>query len=73
MSVKRDNFKRISEARLAKMAQLYGQLENLSNLSFYEYDEKDIEAIFSSLEEASAKAKSILLDAIAKKGKRRRL
>lgn len=73
MSVKRDNFKRISEARLAKITQLYGQLENLSNLSFYEYDEKDIEAIFSSLEEASAKAKSVLLDAITKKGKRRRL
>lgn len=73
MSVKRDNFKRISEARLAKMTQLYGQLANLSNLSFYEYDEKDIEAIFSSLEEASTKAKSVLLDAISKKGKRRRL
>ena len=73
MSIKRDNFKRISEARFARMIQLYGQIANLSNLSYYEYDKEDIDVLFNALEEASNKAKATLLSAFERKGTRRRL
>ena len=67
MDNKKENFKRISENRVNKILQLLGQLSNLSNTSFYEYSEKDIEKIFDAIENESQKTKKKLLDAKIKK------
>ena len=60
-SVKRDNFIRISESRTSKILTLFEQLTNLNNRSFYEYDDEDIEKIFSTIEQEMGKAKEQLL------------
>ena len=46
MENKKENFKRIAENRVNKILVLYKQLENLSNTSFYEYTNDQIEKIF---------------------------
>ena len=61
MENKRQNFKRISENRVAKIIALLNQLTNLTNSSFYEYTNEEIETIFSEIEQASQKSKKILL------------
>lgn len=50
MNNKHDNFKRISEKRLQKIHFLINQLCNLSNTSFYEYSDNDIDNAFDSIE-----------------------
>lgn len=47
---KRDNFKRISEQRVNEIIDKIVSLQNLTNKSFYEYDNKDIEKIVSSIQ-----------------------
>lgn len=60
-NIKRENFIRISESRVSKIIVLFEQLTNLSNSSFYEYSDEDIETIFSSLEKEMKKSKDYLL------------
>ena len=43
MENKKDNFKRISENRVSKILNLLSQLTNLSNSSFYEYTDDEID------------------------------
>ena len=62
MSVKKDNFKRISENRVSKILTLFEQMNNLTNTSYYEYSEEDIEKIFKTLEEELIKTKMTLLN-----------
>lgn len=50
MTVKQDNFKRIAENRTNKIILLISKLQNLSNSSFYEYDEEQINLIFNSIQ-----------------------
>lgn len=61
MENKKENFKRIAENRVNKILTLYSQLENLSNGSFYEYTEEQIETIFNTLEKALKETKEKLL------------
>ena len=49
-SDKRENFKRIAEARTNKIIHLITLLGNLSNRSYYEYTQKDITAIFDAIQ-----------------------
>ena len=49
MENKRDNFKRISENRVSKILTMIDQLTNLSNSSFYEYSDEEIEKIFKAI------------------------
>ena len=67
---KRNNFKRISENRVNKIITLLNQMQNLTNRSFYEYDEEDIERIFSVLEKEMESTKTILLNENRRKGKK---
>lgn len=67
---KRENFKRISENRVSKILVLLSQLTNLTNTSFYEYTNDDIEKIFAAIAEASKNAKDELLRANNKDKKR---
>lgn len=69
---KKENFKRISENRVTKILNLLDQLTNLTNTSFYEYSDEDIEKIFNAIEQATASSKETLLKANNKdKGKKR--
>ena len=51
-STKHKNFKRIAEARTEKVLDMLDLIGNLSNTSFYEYDDKEVKAIFDAIEEA---------------------
>lgn len=61
MENKKENFKRISENRGSKILVLLSQLTNLSNSSYYEYTDEDIEKIFAAIEEETKKSKEMLL------------
>lgn len=49
---KRKNFKRIAEARVEKTLDMLDLIGNLSNTSFYDYDDKEVELIFNTLQES---------------------
>lgn len=61
MENKKENFKRISENRVSKILVLLFQLTNLSNSSYYEYTDEDIEKIFAAIEKETKKSKEMLL------------
>lgn len=61
MDNKRQNFIRISGNRVQKIVTLLSQLTNLTNTSFYEYTNEDIEKLFAEIEAETAKAKKRLL------------
>lgn len=61
MDNKRQNFIRISNNRVQKIVILLNQLTNLTNTSFYEYTNEDIEKLFAEIEAEMAKAKKRLL------------
>lgn len=65
---KKNNFKKISENRLFKIVTLISSLKNLSNSSYYDYDEEDIEILFKQIEEETEKSKKALINN-KKKGK----
>lgn len=50
METKYDKFKRLAENRTNKIIDMIRLLGNLSSKSTYEYSEKDINKIFSSIE-----------------------
>ena len=50
METKYDKFKRLAENRTNKIIDMIRLLGNLSTKSTYEYSEKDINKIFSSIE-----------------------
>lgn len=54
---KQKNFKRIAEARVEKMLDMMDLIGNLSNTSFYEYTDEDIDKIFKTLQESLDKNK----------------
>ena len=58
MENKKDNFKRIAEARVNKIIDMVGLLGNLSNTSFYEYTDEQIESIFNAIQHELDKQKS---------------
>lgn len=55
---KKSNFKRIAENRTNKIIDMLELLGNLSNTSFYEYSEADVEKIFTAIDEQVEKTKS---------------
>lgn len=48
---RQENFKRIAEARTNKILKSISLLGNLSNKSYYEYTDEQIEAIFEAIQE----------------------
>lgn len=52
---------RIAEARTNKIIEMLRLLGNCSNRSVYEYDDNDVEKIFSAIEKEIRSAKSRLL------------
>ena len=54
---KKENFKRIAEARTEKILKSINLLGNLANTSYYEYTPDQINLIFSAIEEELADQK----------------
>jgi hypothetical protein len=50
MENKKENFKRVAENRTNKIINMVGLLGNLTNSSFYEYSDEEIENIFSAIQ-----------------------
>ena len=73
MEKQKRNFKRISENRVSKILNLLSQLTNLSNSSFYEYTNEEIEKIFEAIEEEAKNIKEFLFKSNDKKRKNKRL
>lgn len=70
MENKKANFKRIAENRVNKIIDMIGLLGNLSNSSFYEYTDEQIESIFNAIEAELEKQKQKFVK--KKDGKRKK-
>ena len=70
MSVKSDNFKRISENRIKKIIELISKLHNLNNPSFYEYTDDQIDYMFLEIQNELDKQKK-LFEKEKNKGKKK--
>lgn len=69
-NIKRENFKRIADNRVNKIVDLISKLHNLSNTSFYEYTDEQINEIFRLIQNELNKQKQ-LFDKDKKKGQKR--
>ena len=67
MGKKNENFQRIGDKRLDKTLLLIDQMSNLSNSSYYEYTEADIDNIFKPIEDKLRLTKEKLLSSTALK------
>ena len=56
-TVKQQNFKRIAENRTEKIVDLISKLHNLSNSSFYEYTDEQIDKMFDIIQKELDKQK----------------
>lgn len=70
MDNKKDNFKRIAEKRTNKIIESISKLQNLTNTSFYEYTDEQIELIFKVIQEELDNQKKIFEDDKKKEKKR---
>ena len=52
METKKENFKRLAEARTEKVLAMIDLIGNLSNKSFYEYTDDEVEKIFKAISKA---------------------
>jgi len=50
MDTKKENFKRIAENRTNKIISMINSLENLTNSSYYEYSDEQVEEIFKAIQ-----------------------
>lgn len=69
MSVKSENFERISENRISKIVTLISKLSNLMNPSFYEYTDKQIDEMFDRIQKELDKSKKEFKENSKKKHK----
>ena len=69
-NVKQENFKRIADNRVNKIVDLISKLHNLSNTSFYEYTDEQINEIFHLIQNELDKQKQ-LFDNDKKKDQKR--
>lgn len=67
---KKENFKRIAVKRTNKILESISKLQNLTNTSFYEYTDEQIDAIFNAIQEELNKQKKIFEDDRKKEKKR---
>lgn len=58
-NVKQENFKRIADNRVNKIVDLISKLHNLSNTSFYEYTDDQINEIFNLIQNELDKQKQL--------------
>lgn len=70
MNSRQENFKRIADNRTNKIVELISKLHNLSNSSFYEYTDEQIDEMFNTIQKEIDKQKNIFL-AGRNKGKKK--
>ena len=58
-NVKQENFKRIADNRVNKIVDLISKLHNLSNTSFYEYTDMQINEMFNLIQNELDKQKQL--------------
>ena len=68
--LKHSNFQRIAQNRKNKIISTIEQLNNLSNFSFYEFSEEEIEALFKEIDEKSNEVEKRLLSCCRKQNKK---
>lgn len=68
-TVKQQNFKRIAENRTEKIVNMISKLQNLSNSSFYDYTDDQIDKIFDIIQKELDKQKQ----EFKKKGKNKKI
>lgn len=68
-NIKQQNFKRIAENRVEKIVGLISKLHNLSNTSFYDYTDEQIDKMFNIIQEELDKQR----DEFKKKGKNKKI
>ena len=61
LNTKQENFKRIADNRTHKIVELISKLHNLSNSSFYEYSDEQIDEMFNSIQKELDKQRTIFL------------
>ena len=61
MNTKQKNFKRIADNRTSKIVDLISKLHNLTNSSFYEYTDEQIDDMFKIIQKELDKQKNIFL------------
>jgi len=61
LNTKQENFKRIADNRTHKIVELISKLHNLSNSSFYEYTDEQIDEMFNSIQKELDKQRTIFL------------
>ena len=71
MNNKQQNFKRIAENRTNKIIDMISLLANLSNTSFYEYSDEQINAIFDAIQNELDKTREKFNPKKNAKGKKR--
>ena len=65
--IKEENFKRLAENRTNKVLNMLELIGNLANKSNYSYTEKQVNAIFDTIEEELQKQKSKFITKESKK------
>ena len=60
--IKKENFKRIAEARTNRIIEMISKLSNLKNSSFYEYSNDEVISIFDAIQDELDKQKSNFLN-----------
>ena len=69
-NTKQENFKRIATNRVNKIIDLISKLQNLTNSSFYEYTDEQVNQMFKAIQtELDKQKKEFMRD--SKKGKKR--
>ena len=72
-NVKQENFKRIADNRVNKIVDLISKLHNLSNTSFYEYTDEQINEMFNLIQNELDKQKQLFDNDKKKEQKRVKL
>ena len=61
MNIKQENFKRIADNRTSKIVDLISKLHNLTNSSFYEYTDEQIDDMFRTIQKELDKQKKFFI------------
>lgn len=70
MNTKQENFKRIADNRTSKIVDLISKLHNLTNSSFYEYTDDQIDDMFNTIQKELDRQKNIFLSERKKEKKK---
>ena len=70
VEIRRQRFEKVASNRVQRILDTLGLLQNCAKKNNYEYDEKDVEMMFSEISKAVKEAKAVFLNEM-NKGNRR--